>query len=150
MIGFNEFPTLHPLVIHFPIALLIIVVFFQIFAILMKKKLLDIIVMFLLIGGFTGALVASIILHPHVEGLDVKTLQILRDHEFYAYLTIWISGISLLLKSANIYIFKRLFWIELIITVLIIGSSITVSMAGHYGARLVYVEGVGPQGNYLE
>ncbi|MHA6250018.1 hypothetical protein ACXYMU_18950 [Pontibacter sp. CAU 1760] len=33
---------------------------------------------------------------------------------------------------------------------LLAGAAYFVSMAGHYGAQLVHLEGVGPQGNYLE
>ena len=150
MIGLNEFPSLHPLVIHFPIVLLIIVVFFQISAILMKQKLLDIIIIYLLIGGFIGALVASTILHPHLKGLDTQIQNTLINHEFFAYSTIWISGTALILKALNYYVFNKAFWIELLVSILILGCSVSVSIAGHYGAQLVYIEGIGPKGNQLD
>ena len=43
------------------------------------------------------------------------------------------------------------FWkSEAVVFVLLVGASVTVSIAGHHGAQLVHMGGVGPQGQYLE
>lgn len=48
-----------------------------------------------------------------------------------------------------------LFWLklkrgfEIAVLLVMAFSAFSVSQAGHYGAQLVYIEGVGPQGKYL-
>jgi len=49
------------------------------------------------------------------------------------------------------YIFKsrkRVF--EIVVALVLIFSAVSVSIAGHWGAYLTHVEGVGPQGKFIE
>ncbi|OFX23764.1 MAG: hypothetical protein A2041_00180 [Bacteroidetes bacterium GWA2_31_9b] len=58
---------------------------------------------------------------------------------------------ALILKIAGMYIFKsrkRVF--EIVVALVLIFSAVSVSIAGHWGAYLTHVEGVGPQGKFIE
>jgi hypothetical protein len=37
-----------------------------------------------------------------------------------------------------------------LVAVILIATAYAITHAGHYGAQLVHIEGVGPQGKYLE
>jgi len=41
-------------------------------------------------------------------------------------------------------------WIEVIALLFLLGSAVTVSLAGHHGSELVYKQGIGPKGEKLE
>ena len=104
----------------------------------------------LLLGGFLGAFVASTFVHPHTIGLTDSASAVLEKHDQFAYLTIWLSGVGLLLKSISLFFIKDKAWLEIIIALLLVGAAITVSKAGHYGATLAHIHGVGTQGHFIE
>jgi len=147
----TEFSTLHPLVVHFPIVLLIIAALLQIVGVFYSKSNWDYITLFLLAGGVAGAYISSSYFHPHTEGLTSSASAILERHELFASLTLYSSLAALLLKIAGILIFKsrkRLF--EVVTTLILLFSAVSVSIAGHWGAYLTHIEGVGPQGKFIE
>lgn len=139
----DDFPTLHPLVVHFPIVLLLIAVASQLASMFVFKKELSWVTLFLLVGGFIGAYAASNFVHPHTATLSPFTQQVLEEHEEFAYLTVWIAGIAFVLKAISHFFLKRNIIGEAVVTILLIGSAYTVSTAGHYGAQLTHVETVG-------
>ncbi|HHG84722.1 MAG TPA: hypothetical protein ENJ82_08225, partial [Bacteroidetes bacterium] len=67
---FDDFPTLHPLVVHFPIVLLLLAALAQLGSLLIFKHELSWVTMLLLLFGFTGAWLAGSIVHPHTSGLS--------------------------------------------------------------------------------
>lgn len=145
------FSTLHPLVVHFPIVLLIVAALLQLIGIFYRKNNWDLVVLFLLIGGVLGAYLASNNFHAHTEGLPTEAARILELHEFYASLTLFSSIGAILLKIAGMFIFKskkRVF--EIVTALVLLFSATSVSIAGHWGAYLTHVEGVGSQGKYIE
>lgn len=74
----------------------------------------------------------------------------LEIHEKYAAYTLWLSGIGLVLKLVSHFYFNRKLATELMTALVIVASATFVSLTGHYGSQLAYVEGVGSQGRYLE
>lgn len=147
---FSDFPTLHPLLVHFPIVLLLLAFLTQLLGLFAWKKQFSLFTVALLLGGFLGAYLVGNFFHPHTEGLSDAARQVLDLHEFYADYTLWTSGIALLLKITSHFFLKRKIWMELMV-VAVIGASVwSVSHAAHYGATLVHLHGVGPQGNHLE
>jgi uncharacterized membrane protein len=148
--SFDEFPNLHPLIVHFPIVLLLLAAASQIVSFFIFKTELSWVTLALLAGGFAGAYAAGILTHPHTAELSPVAQKVLDEHDFYAYLTIWSSGIGLVVKAASQFLFKRKVWAELIVLIPLLLAAYGVSMAGHHGSQLVFIEGVGPQGKYLE
>ncbi len=147
---FRDFPNLHPLVVHFPIVLLLLAVLTQFAGVFIFRKELSWVTLFLLLTGFAGAILASQVFHPHASGLTDKVQEILETHEQYASLTMWLSGIALLFKIISHFFLERKPWAEWIIFIVIAGSALTVGLAGHLGSQMVYLEDVGPKGNKLE
>lgn len=145
------FSTLHPLVVHFPIVLLIVSALLQIAGLFYSKGNWDYITLFLLAGGALGAYLSGSYFHPHTDGLSSSAAEVLERHELFASLTLYSSIVALLLKIAGMYIFKskkRMF--EIATALALLFSAVSVSVAGHWGAYLTHVEGVGPQGKFIE
>lgn len=145
------FSTLHPLIVHFPIVLLIIAALLQIVGLFYLKSNWDYITLFILAGGVVGAYIAGNYFHPHTVGLTSSASKILAHHELFASLTLYSSIAALILKIAAMFIFrgkKRLF--EIIVAFTLLFSAVSVSIAGHWGAYLTHIEGVGPQGKFIE
>jgi uncharacterized membrane protein len=148
--GWEDFPNLHPLIVHFPIVLLVIAAFFQIGGFFVFKKEISWMVLIIVVLGFLGAYIAGRFVHPHTHELTEQATKVLEEHELYANWTIWLSGIAVVLKIGSHFLLKQKIWAEMIVAAVLLASAYTVSMAGHHGAQLVHIEGVGPQGNYLE
>ena len=146
----DAFPNYHPLVVHFPIVLLIIATLFQLLSFFVFKKEFNIVALILLALGVITAWLSSNTFHAHPEELTGKAKEIFETHEQMADLTWWFSLLALIAKIVSNFFMKRKIWMEIIVSVLLIASAITVSIAGHHGAMLVHMEGIGPKGNHLE
>lgn len=148
---FKDFPSLHPLVVHFPIVLILLSAAFQV-VVVWKPHWRQIrwTILFIMAVAFFSALAASTIFHAMPSADAPKAaMEIFEEHEKYAQLTLWMSGITLLLKSIGIFfkINRRLY--EVIVLLAAIIAAIFLSITGHHGARLTHVAGVGPMGRYL-
>ena len=55
-----------------------------------------------------------------------------------------------LLKIVSLFWVKLKRGFEIAVFLVMAFSAYSVSEAGHYGSQLVYIEGVGPQGKYIE
>jgi len=145
-----DFPNLHPMVVHFPIVLLLLAFFSQLAALFVYRKPLSWVTLFLLAGGFLGAILASRVFHVHPEGLPASVHDVFEAHEGLAYITLWLSGIALVFKIISHFVFDTKKWAELIVLLVILGAAITVTLTGHLGAEMVYLDQVGPGGNMVE
>lgn len=147
----NVFPSYHPLIVHFPIVLLLVAAIWQLISLFFPSRKWDYPVLFLLVGGLLGAFLAGSLLHPHTQDLTKNALLILKQHELYAALTLYSSLAAFIVKLSGILFVKKMkFPLEIITTVVLFFSAICVSIAGHSGAHLTHIEGVGPKGNYIE
>lgn len=148
--SFKDFATLHPLIVHFPIVLLLIAALIQITGLFVFKEQLSWVTLLLTAGGLIGAYVSSNYVHPHTNGLSDTAVWILEQHEKYADYTVWGALIATVGKAISHFIFKRKIWAEIVVTICLIGTTYFVSEAGHYGAQLIHIEGVGAKGKYIE
>ncbi|WP_114780607.1 DUF2231 domain-containing protein [Botryobacter ruber] len=148
--SFGSFPTLHPLVVHFPLVLLLLAAVAQLASFFVFGRELSWVTMVLLAGGFVGAVVAIYFVHPHTQQLPYRTQQVLEIHEKFASYTLWISGIAVVGKAVSHFFFNRKRVAEVVIALFVVAAATFVSLAGHYGSQLAYIEGVGAQGRYLE
>nr|WKN38600.1 hypothetical protein K4G66_07780 [Tunicatimonas sp. TK19036] len=147
---FSDFPNLHPLVVHIPIVMLPLAVVLQLIGFFVFSRPISWIVLGILVLGFLGAYAANNWTHPHVTELPDRVQEVYNRHDTYAAWTLWLSGIAAVLKIASHFLLKSVRWAEGVIAIVLLACTYTVSVAGHYGSQLVHVEGVGPQGNYLE
>lgn len=146
----SDFPNTHPLIVHFPIVLLLVAAAVALCNILFLRKELDWIVTIATFIGFSTAYYATELAHPHTTGLSDHAQLVLDQHDLFADWTIYLGGIGLVLQGLNQFLFKGKRWSVLVAAFILTGTAYAVAMAGHYGAQLVHIEGVGPQGKYLE
>lgn len=155
----SEFPSLHPLVVHFAIVLILAAAFLQLVnLIVLKNDIAWIIEVFLLVG-FTAAYIAAENFHPHTIGLTEHAHAVLRLHDKWSDYTLYTSIAAFALQSLYILFFqikktgiprtrqKRIF--SILVFFLLFAAAYSVNRTGHYGAQLVHIEGVGPKGNFL-
>ncbi|GAB2820678.1 DUF2231 domain-containing protein [Ferruginibacter profundus] len=147
---FKDFSSLHPLAVHFPIVLILLAAAFQAVLVVKDWKQIRWATFFIMVAAFFSALAASTILHAEPSADAPKAaMEMFEAHEKYAAYTLWMSGITLLLKSIGIFfkIFRRPY--DIIVLIAAIIAAVFLSIAGHHGARLTHVAGVGPMGRYL-
>lgn len=146
----DEYPSLHPMVVHFPIVLLLLAALSQIAGLFVFRKELGFVAIALLLGGAIGSWIVGSLVHPHTAGLSPHASEVLERHEFWAELTTWLAFASLAGKCVSQFWFRQKKTVEILVLALCIGSAVAVATAGHFGAQLVHIEGVGPQGKFLE
>lgn len=147
--GISDFPNYHPLIVHFPIILLLVAAAMQIGLLFFRNNAYNYAVTILTVIGFITALLAVFVFHAHAaKDVNPTAMEIFEEHERLAYITLWISGFAAAFKVAGLFIQKK--WVEIFALLLLVGSAITVSLAGHHGSELVYKQGIGPKGEKLE
>lgn len=146
---FKDFPNLHPLVVHFPIVLILLSAALQ--AVLVFKDWPPVrwITLVIMAGGFAGALAASTVFHAMPMGLSPQAAEVFSAHEQYASYALWLSGITLLLGGVGEFFQLRRRAFDVLVLVAALAAAGSVSVAGHHGAQLVYIAGVGPQGHLV-
>ena len=145
----SDFSNLHPLVVHIPIVLLLVAVVTQIASFFVWKLELDWVTFLALVGATLGAFLAGKVFHPHTTNLSPAAQQVIDTHDTWADYTIWSAVLATVLKGVDLF-WLRTRWVAIVTTVVLVFSTVAVSVASHYGATLVYIHGVGVQGNYVE
>jgi uncharacterized membrane protein len=146
----SDFPSIHPLIVHFAIALIIVAAGMQLLNIYLMKKEIAWIITAILFAGVLAAWLAGKNFHPHTHGISEHAKLVLDQHDKWADWTINSGIVALLLQTGNLFIFKDKRWAIGVVTLVLAVSAYSVSRAGHYGAQLVHIEGIGPQGKFLE
>lgn len=162
----DDFPSLHPIVVHFAISLIVVAALLQLMNIFFFKKDIAWIILLLIVIGFVAALISSKSLHPQTTGLAERTAEILEYHDVWAQWTLRTAFAAVILQIIHMGItrFDKLTFttprktgiplrknrlIMMIIAVIMLASTYSVLRTGHFGAQLVHIEGVGPRGNFL-
>ncbi|MFD2512475.1 DUF2231 domain-containing protein [Pontibacter locisalis] len=145
-----DFPNQHPLFVHFPIVLLLVAAAVQMANVFFVRKELDWITTFTVLISFVSAYYVTFIDHPHTDGLTEHAKLVLEQHDLYAIWTIYLAGAALAAQFLNQFLLKGRRWSIAVVAIILAVAAYSVSMAGHYGAQLVYLEGIGPQGKYLD
>lgn len=146
----DDFPSLHPLIVHFAISLIIIAAAIQLVNLVFLKKEIAWLTAGILLIGVGAAWLAAKNFHPHTHGISEHAKLVLEQHDKWADWTINTGLIGLVLQIVNLFVFKDKRWAMAVVAAVLVVSAYSVSRAGHYGAQLVHIEGIGPQGKYLE
>lgn len=147
---FKDFPTLHPLIVHFAIVLILVAAAIQLANLYFMKKEIAWIITAILFAGVLAAWLAGKNFHPHTHGISDHAQMVLDQHDKWADWTIYSGIVGLLLQVANLFVFKEKRWAAAVVSIVLAVSAYSVSRAGHYGSQIVHIEGIGPQGKYLE
>lgn len=165
----SDFPSLHPLIVHFAIVLIIIAAALQLLNLIILKKEIAWIIAGMLLIGFLAAWFASKNFHPHTHGISDHAKLVLEQHDKFADWTIYTVIVGLVLQILYIIFMRYRKMMDaipvqgssgfsskvdrgfaVIVAIVLLSSAYCVSRAGHYGAQLVHIEGIGPQGKFLE
>lgn len=137
-------PHLHAMVIHFPIALLLVGFLSEIIALISSKQFFKNASLYLLILGALGAIVAFISGDSAGGGMTDGLLQKpLGMHEEAALVTLWLAIITALAKTALYYFNYQkswAYWTSFLLYALLIGS---VARTAFLGGELVFKHGAG-------
>lgn len=135
---------LHAMLVHFPIALLVVAFVSEMVALFYKKEFLRQTAFYLLFLGTLGTLASYFSGKAAGDGMDEGSLgKAIEMHQQAATISLWLSILTVLLYLAS-YIFKynkpwfRL--VHLILFALLIGAIVR---TGYLGGQLVFRHGAG-------
>jgi len=140
--------TLHPKIIHFPIAFLLGYFLFELLGVIFKKEFLSKSAHLLLFLGVLGALAAVLSGHEAEEAFEYwnkKSGALMEEHEMYANITLWYFTALLLLRTLVAFHKKFVGIVQYVILVLALVGVYFVFQTGDHGGKMVYDHGVGTQ-----
>ncbi len=134
---------LHPVIVHFPIVLIITALVFHVLYLLIPKIISAKIVLIQLAMGIFGAFISvwtgEIALQEAQPIASVEILGVVEKHEFWANSTIW-SGLIVLICGIYLRLkFEKRRWIDTVLTAGLITLTIFVIKTALLGAELVHV-----------
>lgn len=135
---------LHAMVIHFPIALLIIAFLSELVGLVLKKTFFNTAAFYLLIIGTFGTVVAYLSGNAAGEGMEDGLLgKAIQLHEEAAILSLWFAITTSIVYSVLLFFKYQKKWSKLIgvlLFAILIGS---VARTAYLGGQLVYKHGAG-------
>ena len=135
---------LHAMIIHFPIALIIIGFLSEIISLFLKNTFLKNTAFYLLILGSLGIISAYISGNFAGEGIEEGPLKIPMElHEQAAIITLILAIITVLFKTTIFYFKQNANWAKLIGILLFAALVGSVARTGYLGGQLVYSHGAG-------
>jgi uncharacterized membrane protein len=146
----DDFPNLHPLVVHFAIVLLLVGASLQAANVYFMRPLIAWIAFCIAAAGALPAYLAGGPYHAHTHGLPEHAKLVLAQHDSWADWTLYLGGAGVVLQGLNLVYLTNKRWAVAGVAAVLLGSGFSVAKAGHYGSQLVYIEGIGPQGKYVE
>ena len=143
----SDFPTLHPMIVHIPVTFIPLAFLFAVVSLFVPQRVFIWLALGFAAGGLAGGFLAAFPMHPHTTGLSEAAKFTLEKHDFFAYATLWLTLVAVLVGLFCVWKPNRLDKAGLSLILLL--SSVSVSITGHYGGTLAYVHGVGAQGQFL-
>ncbi len=135
---------LHAMVVHFPVALLIVGFLFEVTSYFYKKAFFRQSAFYLLILGMLGTVGAYLSGNAAGAGIEEGLLKKAMElHEQAATISLWLTIITVLFY-AGIYFFKyNRSWSRVIAVLLFAGVMGSIARTGYLGGQLVYKHGAG-------
>lgn len=138
---------LHPMVVHFPIALLIVGFFIDLGGILLKKDYLSKAGLLMILAGALGAVAAYFSGTSAGEGLAEggALKQALEAHENAAELSLWLVIAGALLRGGFVLAKRYTGALRWIPAAVLLAAVLSVARTGHLGGQLVFKHAAGVQ-----
>lgn len=140
---------LHPVLVHFPIAFLILYSIFETAGVIMDKKYLLKSALIILTLGVIASVEAALTGNKAAELLQVNGLlsaeikELTEDHEYWATITLWFYFFVLAARTYLTVKKKFIGNIRYIFVVLSVIGVFFVFKTGEYGGKLVFDHGAG-------
>ncbi len=140
---------LHPMVVHFPIALLIVGFATDVAGLFIKREFLNQAGFYLLILGALGTMAALSSGELAGEGIaEYGELGLaIERHEEAAELAGWLVGIAAAARIALVLLKKHTGLLKIAALVLFFAAVLAIARTGYYGGKLVYENAAGVQLN---
>ena len=140
---------IHPMIVHFPIALLIIGLLADAAGLFLKKEFFSKAGFYLLILGTIGLIAAYISGNLAGEGVTEAGFlkQALETHEEAAELSVWLMAFAALVRIAFVAVKKYSGVLKWSAFALFLIGVLSIARTGYYGGELVYKHAAGVQFN---
>ena len=141
---------LHPMIVHFPIALLIVGFLAEVVGLVLKKEFFTKAAFYLLVMGTLGVVAAYISGDIAGDGVS-ETGQLknaLETHEHAAELTLWLMVGAAVVRIALVWLKKFDGVLKYFAFVLFLAGVLSVARTGFYGGELVYKHAAGVEFNF--
>jgi uncharacterized membrane protein len=144
-----DFTHLHPMLVHFPIALLMVGLVADVAGLLTKREFYTRMGMILLFLGTAGLIAAYFSGHQAAEGLmETGPLSMaVETHEDAALLTVWLMVATALVRVALVASRKYSGILRVIPLAIFILGVASMVRTGYYGGELVFKHAAGVQLN---
>ena len=140
---------LHPMIVHFPIALLIVGFLSDLIGVFLKKDFFSKAGFYLLILGTAGVIAAYFSGNIAGDGVSEAGVlkQALENHEEAAELSLWLMVIASVVRI-GIVLFKKYSGIfKWVAILLFLAGILSIARTGYYGGELVFKHAAGVQLN---
>jgi uncharacterized membrane protein len=144
-----DFTHLHPMIVHFPIALLIIGFLTDLASLFMKQDFWKQAGLYLLILGAAGTIAALISGEQAGSGIAEQGLlkQAIEQHEEAAILAVWLISVTTVIRIALVLLKKYTGAFKIAALILFFLSVGAIARTGYYGGKLVYEHAAGVEFN---
>ncbi|KAF0239792.1 DUF2231 domain-containing protein [Sediminibacterium sp.] len=135
---------LHAMVVHFPIALLMVAFLFEVTSYFYKKEFFRQSAFYLLVLGMLGTVVSYLAGNAAGEGMEEGPLnKAMELHEQAATISLWLTIITALLYGVIYFLKFNKGWLRIIGFLLFTGVIGSIARTGYLGGQLVYKHGAG-------
>ncbi len=135
---------LHAMVVHFPIALLMVGFLSAVVAFFSKKDFYQKSSFYLLLLGTTGIIVTYLAGNAAGEGMEEGTLKKAMElHEQAATVSLWLTIITTVAYLVIYFLKYNTNWLKIISLLLFAGAISAMARTGYLGGQLVYKHGAG-------
>ena len=138
---------LHPMIVHFPIALLLVGFATDVLGLIIKRDFFSKVAFYLLILGTLGVIAAYFSGDLAGEGLAEggALKQTLETHEDAAILSLWLMTATALVRIAMVAMKKFTGAWRWIPVVMFLAGILSIARTGYYGGELVFKHAAGVQ-----
>jgi uncharacterized membrane protein len=135
---------LHAMVVHFPIALLMVGFLFETISFFYKKEFFRQSAFYLLILGMLGTVASYLAGNAAGEGMEEGPLnKAMELHEQAATISLWLTIITALVYGGIYFLKYNRSWLRIIAVLLFAGVIGSIARTGYLGGQLVYKHGAG-------
>lgn len=147
---FGGFSNLHPLIVHLPITMLLVAPILQILSVFQKGKIPQWTTLAFVLLGAVGAYLSGEVFHPDTTDLGDVANKILESHEQWADRSQILSYIAVIPTALALFIARFEKHMKVIAFAVLLAAGACIVVAGHEGAKLVHIHGIGAEGNYIK
>lgn len=135
---------LHAMVVHFPIALLLVGFLFEVISFFYKKDFFRQSAFYLLLLGMLGTVASYLAGKAAGEGIEEGPLnKAMELHEQAAAISLWLTIITTLVYAGIYFLKYNRSWPRIIAVLLFAGVIGSIARTGYLGGQLVYKHGAG-------